>query len=409
MRKSLRIGLLIVVLGVIALVACGAASNPTPFYALLVGGGAGSTGCTIANNGDLTTDGDGDFGGTLDVASLATVDDLTVTDDADIGDDLAVAGNVDTTGLTESGIGFYTGGYMASYNYDYTTNPLPSGVDLVALLRFPAYGLGYLFSGDWNNGSPTFEPWKMVGANTTIEAWNTGANTTFEITNPALTYVCNGAIEGDWGVGVDLAVGGDADVTGALTLGTALAIAEGGTGATSAGSARTNLGLGTLATQDADSVNITGGSAALDTFQVNPGAGNAALDIGSTSDDLTSAWLLLKPGLHGYSIISFHNSDDNDGTVDAWVLGADMGTDAGDFKLKSALIGGEDVFIVRDGNRDVEIPQKVTMESVNVSALNSAPANAADTGNTGEIRFTSSYIYVCVGTDTWKRVAISSW
>lgn len=39
-----------------------------------------------------------------------------------------------------------------------------------------------------------------------------------------------------------------------------LAVANGGTGATTNTNARTNLGLGTLATQDANNVNITGGS-----------------------------------------------------------------------------------------------------------------------------------------------------
>jgi len=36
-------------------------------------------------------------------------------------------------------------------------------------------------------------------------------------------------------------------------------------------------------------------------------------------------------------------------------------------------------------------------------------ANANDTGVKGEICWDSNYIYVCVATDTWKRVAISSW
>lgn len=37
------------------------------------------------------------------------------------------------------------------------------------------------------------------------------------------------------------------------------------------------------------------------------------------------------------------------------------------------------------------------------------PASASATGTAGDICWDSSYIYVCVATNTWKRTAISTW
>lgn len=36
-------------------------------------------------------------------------------------------------------------------------------------------------------------------------------------------------------------------------------------------------------------------------------------------------------------------------------------------------------------------------------------ANANDPGEEGEICWDANYIYVCVGTDTWKRTQLSTW
>lgn len=44
-----------------------------------------------------------------------------------------------------------------------------------------------------------------------------------------------------------------------------------------------------------------------------------------------------------------------------------------------------------------------------LSALNTAPSSASDTGTLGEIRIDANYIYICTATNTWKRVAISTW
>lgn len=37
------------------------------------------------------------------------------------------------------------------------------------------------------------------------------------------------------------------------------------------------------------------------------------------------------------------------------------------------------------------------------------PASAADTGNAGDIAWDANYLYACVASDTWKRVAIATW
>ena len=41
--------------------------------------------------------------------------------------------------------------------------------------------------------------------------------------------------------------------------------------------------------------------------------------------------------------------------------------------------------------------------------VTNTPSSASDTGTTGMITWDSSYLYVCTATDTWKRVAISTW
>jgi hypothetical protein len=38
-----------------------------------------------------------------------------------------------------------------------------------------------------------------------------------------------------------------------------------------------------------------------------------------------------------------------------------------------------------------------------------APTSASDTGAAGTITWDSSYVYVCIATDTWKRSPLSSW
>ncbi len=37
------------------------------------------------------------------------------------------------------------------------------------------------------------------------------------------------------------------------------------------------------------------------------------------------------------------------------------------------------------------------------------PASASDTGTLGDVCYDNNYFYVCVGTNTWKRSALTTW
>jgi len=43
-----------------------------------------------------------------------------------------------------------------------------------------------------------------------------------------------------------------------------------------------------------------------------------------------------------------------------------------------------------------------------LSALNTAPASASDTGTTGDIRFTSDSLYLCISTNTWVKATLAT-
>lgn len=75
-----------------------------------------------------------------------------------------------------------------------------------------------------------------------------------------------------------------------LGLTTDLAVADGGTGASTASGARTNLGLGSIATQDSSNVSITGGSiSGITDLPIADGGTGASTEAGARANLLLSA------------------------------------------------------------------------------------------------------------------------
>ncbi|HET8838499.1 MAG TPA: hypothetical protein VFM82_05830 [Flavobacteriaceae bacterium] len=70
---------------------------------------------------------------------------------------------------------------------------------------------------------------------------------------------------------------------------------------------------------------------------------------------------------------------------------------------------GIDNFEANTTGELLQVAGEVSATQYKVSALNTAPASATDTGTTGEIRITATHIYVCVATDTWVRAELATW
>jgi surface protein len=77
-----------------------------------------------------------------------------------------------------------------------------------------------------------------------------------------------------------------------------------------------------------------------------------------------------------------------------------------------AYIASSDHFAFSDdiyGSNDITAVSTVRANDFKINGLNTAPASATAIGTTGEIRYTSDYIYVCTAPNSWKRTALLTW
>lgn len=192
----------------------------------------GGSGAFVSLSGNQTISGNKTFTGTV---VLPTIGSLSTSGNVVVGGDLTVNGTTTTINSTSLSID--------DKNIELASTASPSDVS--------ADGAGFTIKGDTDK---TFNWLNATDAFTSSEHLELVSGKSFYING---TSVLSATTLGTSIVSSSLTSVGT--IASGVWQGTSIAISHGGTGAATASGARNNLGLGSIALQNANDVNITGG------------------------------------------------------------------------------------------------------------------------------------------------------
>lgn len=135
----------------------------------------------------------------------------------------------------------------------------------------------------------------------------------------------------------------------------------------------------------------------------------------TTEDDINNTWVR-------FDCFEDYNFVVNDKVTFTWNLKGKAGTsllnttiwvDGMMIYRKSRLNNIPPSYIESVFNKTLQssnvLLDNLTVNQYNLLSLNTAPSSASDTGYLGQILIDGDYVYVCTATNTWKRVAITTW
>ena len=261
----------------------------------------------------------------------------------------------------------------------------------------------------------------LTGTNSGDQTTVTGNAGTATALQTARTIAISGAV-----TGTATSFNGTAAITipitaldvGSATDGT-LAVARGGTGAT------TSTGSGNVVLSASPTLSGTAAMASA-TFSGTAGlaAGTAALPSLRFSSDTNTGlyWIgadqlgIATGGVNRVSVSTTAVTSTlpviiPSGSISNLSLQFAGDSNTGIYNLNaneiSFVAGGTTTFTVNSSG--VLAAGNLVVSGGRLTLPSTPPASATATGSAGQIEWDASYIYICTGTNTWKRVAISTW